>query len=801
MEVIHSLKVYECTDFFLLTGHTRDRGQVRAAKIHKGKGDLVVSELALKEQELPGLIQDLKDQQGLKLVCAAQVLLGFMKFVMGYYIYLVTKKAKVGKIRSHSLYKAEEIQLIKLFPEKETRDEKRCRQIFERFDFASGFYFSHTYDLTCTLQENVSYHFSKPLRKPAASGVITRSMTNLLASLETPIERREHYPWKTMYVWNHAQLLLVLDHFKDKAWVAPVIHGYIGYQQIAMLGRLFDMLVIARRSRHFAGTRYLKRGVNEEGRVANDVETEQILVDRAHPKGGISSYVQVRGSIPLFWCQDANSMLPQPPIIRKLHIVNQVDHMAEATRKHFADLFLRYGEPIICLSLLKSNEKHPRESPLSNEFHQTTDSLSEPMPQEFKILFEDFDMKSELKNRETCIGKLTAIATTILARTGLFSCTRQVDNTLKICYQVGVVRTNCIDCIDRTNAAQLAIANLMLQHQLSMMGIFDSLSKKCKIVQLLTELFEEMGDELARQYAGSAAHQNLRKHNGPSKIFTSIKRHWSNLITDAGKQQAMNLILGVYQPGSNPVPLWDIQDDSILHRTLNFRGDQAKTWWENYSLKFKKNLGLKKEYESDGKKWQRSSAVAGEVKPGEPLPPQYTRTDIPFAPVLTLPPSTSITSFDRKFYESCNRTFQITLEAEVAELVDPRPKSETLPKAKFQTSFPISTEELTTFEEYLHPEDHLQGEVYTFTLTSPYKEEYVIDVETLLEQADKPEMIQRTLAPSLEGENLLAQRQGGSLSFDSMYSEESPGGKALAIIEDHFIAPVKVFKERKRTFT
>ena len=38
-------------------------------------------------------------------------------------------------------------------------------------------------------------------------------------------------------------------------------------------------MVIARRSRHYAGTRYLRRGINHEGYVANWVEVEQI-VDR-----------------------------------------------------------------------------------------------------------------------------------------------------------------------------------------------------------------------------------------------------------------------------------------------------------------------------------------------------------------------------------------------------------------------------------------------------------------------------------------------------------------------------------------
>lgn len=189
-----------------------------------------------------------------------------------------------------------------------------------------------------------------------------------------------------------------------------------------------------------------------------------------------------------------------------------------------------------------------------------------------------------------------------------------------------------------------------------------------------------------------------------------------------------------------------------------------------------------------------------DLKPGELLPPQYIRSNIPWIPILTLPASTSITSFDRKFDENCNRTIQITLEAESSEIPDPRPKSEAISKPKYQTSFSISPEELAAFAEYLHPEDHLQGEVYVFSYT-PCKENYVIDVETLLEQADKPELLQRTFGLGTEGEGMLAQTQGLSLSFDSMYSEESVGGKGLTVIEDHFLTPVKVFKERKRKFS
>ena len=46
-----------------------------------------------------------------------------------------------------------------------------------------------------------------------------------------------------------------------------------------------------------AGTRYLSRGLDEDGNVANFVETEQLLIY----KDFIYSFVQIRGSVPLFW--------------------------------------------------------------------------------------------------------------------------------------------------------------------------------------------------------------------------------------------------------------------------------------------------------------------------------------------------------------------------------------------------------------------------------------------------------------------------------------------------------------------
>lgn len=64
-------------------------------------------------------------------------------------------------------------------------------------------------------------------------------------------------------------------------------------------------------------SRYLKRGVNEKGRVANDVETEQIVYEAVPGPSEVSSVVQNRGSIPLFWSQETSKLNLKPNIICK----------------------------------------------------------------------------------------------------------------------------------------------------------------------------------------------------------------------------------------------------------------------------------------------------------------------------------------------------------------------------------------------------------------------------------------------------------------------------------------------------
>ena len=166
--------------------------------------------------------------------------------------------------------------------------------------------------------------------------------------------------------------------------------------ELFVLHRPVVVTLIARRSRHFAGARFLKRGVNDQGYVANDVESEQLVflpygssTDRYHH---YTSYVQQRGSIPLFWSQENPNMAPKPPIQ-----VNLSDPFYSATALHFENLFERYGSPIIVLNLVKHVEKTKRESILLEEYTQAVSYLNQFLPQDERIKYIAFDMSRAAK--------------------------------------------------------------------------------------------------------------------------------------------------------------------------------------------------------------------------------------------------------------------------------------------------------------------------------------------------------------------------------------------------------------------
>lgn len=87
-----------------------------------------------------------------------------------------------------------------------------------------------------------------------------------------------------------------------------------------------------------------------------------------------------------------------------------------------------------------------------------------------------------------------------------------VDKRRRPRYQSGVLRTNCIDCLDRTNVAQYAYGLEALGRQLHAMGFTDApkLDPECSVAAVMMGMYQNMGDSLALQYGGSEAHNTVR---------------------------------------------------------------------------------------------------------------------------------------------------------------------------------------------------------------------------------------------------------------------------------------------------
>ena len=590
MEQYRDIEVYDLQSYYLITGKTKNSQEFKLLKIKKLSFDLEIQEVkqTFDRPQLEMYLKQCFKSGSPEIVIKADALMGVVKFTQGFYLYLVTKRIKVGKIRGQSLYKIQSTRLFKIFTENQSKDEKKYLDIFNSLDIELGFYFSYHYDLTSTLQENVIKLVSTKEEKYKEK---RHKTFHAFKNIEEPskFEHKEIYPWKTQFVWNHEMVVGLYPKLIDKNWLVSVIHGFVGYRYISILSRKYDMVVISRRSRFFAGTRYLKRGLNEEGQVANDVETEQILIDKL-PFGKMSAFVQHRGSVPLFWCQDHNSMLPSPPII-----LNQNDFMHDATILHFSDMFSRYGSPIILINLLRVNMKN-KENSLAQEYLNTVEHINSQLPEDFQIIYNSFDIKNEIKkSKKMYEEKFYVSFKELIPKIGVF--VTHSDEKVKMKFQIGVVRTNCVDCIDRTNEGQLLISHLALEVQLAELGICKSLSKKCEIVHVLTKLFEEMGDAIALQYSGSIAHKatNSSEKSKQSKLLVATKRHLANLIKDSKKQQAINLYLGMYKADLYPIPLWDIPDDFRLHnRKIVYSRNRGK-WWKYEVKKYYKRLGIKLE--------------------------------------------------------------------------------------------------------------------------------------------------------------------------------------------------------------
>ncbi|XP_014501016.1 phosphoinositide phosphatase SAC3 isoform X2 [Vigna radiata var. radiata] len=609
---LQKFRLYETLSNFYMIGRDNSRTYWKVLKIDRlDPSELTVLEdsTTYTERECSDLLRRIHEGNrstgGLKFVTTCYGIVGFIKFLGPYYMVVITKRRKIGAICGHTVYAVSKSETIPLQnPSVQSNiDENRYRKLLLTVDLTKDFYFSYSYYIMRSLQRN-------------------------LCDSETG-----HVLYENMFVWNEFLTRGIRNHLQNTIWTVALVYGFFKQETLAISGREFILTLIARRSRHYAGTRYLRRGLNDKGRVANDVETEQIVFEDV-PEGlpvQICSVVQNRGSIPLFWSQETSRLNLKPDII-----LSKKDQNYQATKLHFENLVKRYGNPIIILNLIKSHERKPRESILRSEFGNAINFINKDLSEENRLRFLHWDLKHFQSKATNVLLLLGKVATYALTLTGFLYCqvsptprleecierppinfvydnidkgsfqpTRHVDvdnedgNNLERkpsgednhangnhfvkppMFQRGVLRTNCIDCLDRTNVAQYAYGLAALGHQLHALGIIDHLKIDLEdpVSDDLMGFYERMGDTLAHQYGGSAAHNKIfserrgqwKAATQSQEFFRTLQRYYSNAYMDAEKQNAINIFLGHFQPQVGKPALWDLGSDQ--HYDIGRHGD------------------------------------------------------------------------------------------------------------------------------------------------------------------------------------------------------------------------------------
>ena len=458
---------------------------------------------------------DIPEECEVSSVLRGSGILGFLEVKNAVYLGLITKSFLAGNIGPHDIFCVSEIEWIPIsfgitvISKTDSRDLGLILNLFRGQDF----YYSDTLNVT-----------AKSCR----------------------------------FQWNHKHVSR-LSAFSPQ-WTLDIMHGFFGSVSFSSMNRNFQFALFARRSQFFAGTRYKKRGLNGEGDCANEVELEQILVSLG-PPDHVFSFVQIRGSVPLQWCQEGNGLLGRPEIF-----IKHCDLKLDLTRRHFENLVHRYGSPIIPVSLLM-NREGSSETQLNEEYAESVAEIQSRVAELQSI--ENFDLKGGDALGVSIYEEAREMSRELLKRT---QWSHQVDSCV-VLTQTGIVRSNCVDCLDRTSIFQYILGLEVLNAQLISLGVLDARNPMTPtwstgsaknfgpqaLSRLVESLFEAAGDKIALQYAGTAAHKTYSSGRASrqgsidgglissgKELFISLSRHYSSTFTDNDKQNAMNLFLGLY---------------------------------------------------------------------------------------------------------------------------------------------------------------------------------------------------------------------------------------------------------------
>ncbi|XP_074089618.1 phosphatidylinositide phosphatase SAC2 isoform X2 [Macrotis lagotis] len=420
---------------------------------------------------------------------------------------------------------------VKESKEKEKLERRLLEELLKMFMDSESFYYSLTYDLTNSVQrQSVCENKSLPL-------------------------------WQNVderFFWNRYMIkdLIKIGTSEVDFWIIPVIQGFVQIEELVVnynessddeksspetppqesscvddIYPRFLVALISRRSRHRAGMRYKRRGVDKNGNVANYVETEQLI----HVHNHTLSFIQTRGSVPVFWSQVGYRYNPRPRLDK-----NEKETVAYFSA-HFEEQLKIYKKQVI-INLV---DQAGREKIIGDAYLKQVLLFNNSNLTYVSFDFHEHCRGMKFENVQTLTD---AIHDIILDMKWCW-----VDQAGVICKQEGIFRVNCMDCLDRTNVVQAAIARVVMEQQLKKLGVMppeQPLPMKCnRIYQIM---WANNGDSISRQYAGTAALKGDFTRTGERKLagvmkdgVNSANRYYLNRFKDAYRQAVIDLMQGI----------------------------------------------------------------------------------------------------------------------------------------------------------------------------------------------------------------------------------------------------------------
>ncbi|KAH6709016.1 SacI homology domain-containing protein [Leptodontidium sp. 2 PMI_412] len=369
-----------------------------------------------------------------------------------------------------------------------------------------------------------------------------------------------------------------------------------------------SLTLISRLSCRRAGTRFNSRGIDDDGNVANFVESETIywspsVVGQSDPStsekpsGICFSYAQIRGSVPVFWEQAAGLIPGQ----QKITITRSPEGTQPAFDKHFGELEQNYGS-VHVVNLL--SETKPGEAELTNLYrygvrHSALNHTEGQNSQDHQLLREtEFDFHAETKGPNgyeaaSMIRRLIENSADGFA----YYLSEEIDDsaedlqekstrrTVVVLQQEGVFRTNCLDCLDRTNLIQTIISQMAMESFLA----HRSERAASDFWMRHSSLWADNGDALSRIYAGTGALKSSFTRHGKMSLAGAIAdarksatRLYINNFADKGRQNTIDVLLGRMM-GQTPVHLFDPMNDyvtaELAKRSSEFSSSESINIW------------------------------------------------------------------------------------------------------------------------------------------------------------------------------------------------------------------------------